>query len=258
MTTTMLSNTQVERFAEEGYLLFDDLLDPEDDLDPIIEEYESVLDRIASELYEQGETISRYDGLPFGERLTRITNETGKSLVRFFSPYLPPRNTERDTPFWAGPAVFNAIRNDKIMDALEPLIGGEIYASPIQNVRLKIPEHLLPRDPKTGAILDGATPWHQDGAFFEPEVDGVDMVTVWFPLSDATIENGCLAGPARKPSRGVFRPLPPRHQGQPGRSRPHSRGNLRRGRVAADAHETRGRAGISSPHDPRVAAQQKR
>ena len=153
-----------------------------------------------SELYEQGETTSRYDGLPFGERLTRITNETGKSLVRFFSPYLPPRNTERDTPFWAGPAVFNAIRNDKIMDAIEPLIGGEIYASPIQNVRLKIPEHFLPRDPKTGAPLDGATPWHQDGAFFEPEVDGVDMVTVWFPLSDATIENGCLAVLARKPS----------------------------------------------------------
>ena len=193
MTTTTFSKSQVEKFTEDGYLLFDDLLDPEDDLDPIIEEYESVLDRIAGELYEQGEVTSRFDGLPFGERLTKITNETGKSLVRFFSPYLPPRNTERDTPFWAGPAVFNAIRNDKIMDAIEPLIGGEIYASPIQNVRLKIPEHLLPRDPKTGAILDGATPWHQDGAFFEPEVDGVDMVTVWFPLSDATIENGCLA-----------------------------------------------------------------
>ena len=191
--TTTLTKTRVEKFAEDGYLLFDDLLDPEEDLDPIIEEYESVLDGIANELYEQGETTSRYEGLPFGERLTRITNETGKSLVRFFSPYLPPRNTERDSPFWAGPAVFNAIRNEKIMDAIEPLIGGEIYASPIQNVRLKIPEHLLPRDPKTGAILDGATPWHQDGAFFEPEVDGVDMVTVWFPLSDATIENGCLA-----------------------------------------------------------------
>ncbi len=79
MTTTMLSNTQVERFAEEGYLLFDDLLDPADDLDPIIEEYESVLDRIASELYELGEITSRFEGLPFGERLTRITNETGKA-----------------------------------------------------------------------------------------------------------------------------------------------------------------------------------
>ena len=191
--TTTLSKSQVEKFVEDGYLLFDDLLDPVEDLDPIIEEYETVLDRIASELYEQGEVTSRYEGLPFGERLTRITNETGKSLVRFFSPYLPPRSTERDTPFWAGPAVFNAIRNDKIMDALEPLIGGEIYASPIQNVRLKIPEHLLPRDPKTGALLDGATPFHQDGAFFEPEVDDSDMVTVWFPLSDATVENGCLA-----------------------------------------------------------------
>ena len=134
-----LSNSQVERFTDEGYLLFDDLLDPEEDLAPIIEEYESVLDGIAHELYERGETTSPYEGLPFGERLARITGETGKSLVRFFSPYLPPRSTERDTPFWAGPAVFNAIRNDKIMDALEPLIGGEIYASPIQNVRLKIP-----------------------------------------------------------------------------------------------------------------------
>ena len=191
--TTTLSKTKAEKFAEDGYLLFDDLLDPEEDLDPIIAEYESVLGRIASDLYEQGEISSRYEGLPFGERLTRITNETRKSLVRFFSPYLPPRNTKRDTPFWAGPAVFNAIRNDKILDALEPLIGGEIYASPIQNVRLKIPEHQLPRDPETGAPLDGATPWHQDGAFFEPEVDDVNMVTVWFPLSDATIENGCLA-----------------------------------------------------------------
>ena len=190
---TTLSKTRAEKFAEDGYLFFDDLLDPEEDLDPIIREYESVLDRIANDLYAQGEISARYEDLPFGERLTRITNETGKSLVRYFSPYLPPRNTERDTPFWAGPAVFNAIRNDKIMDALEPLIGGEIYASPIQNVRLKIPEHLLPRDPKTGVPLDGATPWHQDGAFFEPEVDDVNMVTVWFPLSDATIENGCLA-----------------------------------------------------------------
>ena len=64
MTTTTLSKTRVEKFAEDGYLLFDDLLDPDEDLDPIIEEYESVLDGIANELYEQGETTSRYEGLP--------------------------------------------------------------------------------------------------------------------------------------------------------------------------------------------------
>ena len=189
-----LTKGQIERFAEEGYLFFDDLLDPKRDLDPIIDEYSGVLERLASELHERGEIASRYGDLSFGERLTQITQETGKDFAKYFNPYLPPRNTERDTPFWTGPAVFNAIRNDKIMDVLESLIGGEIYACPIQNVRLKIPEHRLPRDPKTDALLrGGATPWHQDGAFFEPEVDDSAMVTVWFPLTDATIEKGCLA-----------------------------------------------------------------
>ena len=189
-----LTKGQIEQFAEEGYLFIDDLLDPEEDLDPIIDEYSGVLERLANELYERGDITSLYGDLSFGERLTKITQETGKSFTRYFSPYLPPRSTKRDTPFWTGPAVFNAFRNDKIMDVLESLIGGEIYSCPIQNVRLKIPEHLLPRDPKTGALLgDGSTPWHQDGAFFQPEVDDVAMITVWFPLTDATIEKGCLA-----------------------------------------------------------------
>ena len=189
-----LTTGQVEQFAEDGYLFIDGLLDPKRDLDPIIDEYETVLERLANELYERDEITSRYADLSFGERLTKITHETGKDFGRYFSPRLPPLSTKRDTPFWTGPAVFSAIRNDKIMDVLESLIGGEIYSSPIQSVRLKIPEHLLPRDPKTGALLaDGATPWHQDGAFFDPEVDDADMITVWFPLTDATIEKGCLA-----------------------------------------------------------------
>ena len=189
-----LTKGQIEQFDEEGYLFIDDLLDPKRDLDPIIDEYETVLERLANELYERDEIASRYADLSFGERLTQMTQETGKSLERYFSPRLPPLSTKRDTPFWTGPAVFDAIRNDKILDVLESLIGGEIYASPMQSVRIKPPEHRLPRDPKTGALLrDGATPWHQDGAFFDPEVDDAEMVTVWFPLTDATIEKGCLA-----------------------------------------------------------------
>ena len=189
-----LTKGQIEQFEEEGYLFIDDLLDPKRDLDPIIDEYEGVLERLANELYERDEIASRYADLSFGERLAQITQETGKSFERHFSPRLPPSSTKRDTPFWTGPAVFNVIRNDKIMDVLESLIGGEIYSSPMHSVRLKPPERLLPRDPKTGALLiDGATPWHQDGAFFDPKVDDAEMVTVWFPLTDATIEKGCLA-----------------------------------------------------------------
>jgi len=188
-----LTKDQNEQFVEEGYLFFDSLLDPERDLDPIIEEFEAILERLATELYEGGKITSRHADLPFGERLAKIVQETVENYTRYFNPSLPPRNITRDTPFWAGPAVFHAIRNERILDVLDSLIGGEIYVNPIQNVRLKIPEHLQPRNPKTGEILEGATPWHQDGAFFDPEVDNADMITVWFPLSDATVKNGCLA-----------------------------------------------------------------
>ena len=46
-----------------------------------------------------------------------------------------------DTPFWTGPAVFALLRNQAILDAVESLIGPEIYANPVQHVRIKPPEH---------------------------------------------------------------------------------------------------------------------
>src|SRR5262249_61910811 len=98
----------------------------------------------------------------------------------------------KHTPIWLGPAVFNVIRNEKILDAVESLIGPEIYSNPIQHVRIKPPEHLTPRDPVTGRLLMPATPWHQDQGVTLEEADETEMVTVWFGLSESTIDNGCL------------------------------------------------------------------
>ena len=94
----MLSAVQLEHFAKYGFLLFDSLLEPENDLEPVASEFESVLGRLAKELYEKELICSLYDNLVFGERLTKITLETGKSWARYFSPYLPPRNAKKDTP----------------------------------------------------------------------------------------------------------------------------------------------------------------
>jgi phytanoyl-CoA hydroxylase len=58
---------------------------------------------------------------------------------------------------------------------------------------MKPPEHLTPIDPATGRIQLGATPWHQDNGVLLEDADESDIITVWFPLTDATIENGCLA-----------------------------------------------------------------
>jgi ectoine hydroxylase-related dioxygenase (phytanoyl-CoA dioxygenase family) len=93
---------------------------------------------------------------------------------------------------WVGPAVFRALRNERLLDAVESLIGPEIYSNPVQHVRIKPPEHLTPKDPKTGRVQLGATPWHQDNGVVLPEADDTEMLTAWFPLLDATVENGCL------------------------------------------------------------------
>jgi hypothetical protein len=187
-----LTPAQVEQFNEQGYLLVEGVFDPEQDLDPIIEEYKDVLDRLAQELYERGEISSTYTELPFGARLTQIYAESGKVHAQYFDFSLPKGNVREDTPMWVGPAVFKVMRNPKLLDAVESLIGPEIYSNPVQHVRIKPPEHLTPKDPQTGQIQLGKTPWHQDNGVVLPEADETDMLTVWFPLLDATVENGCL------------------------------------------------------------------
>jgi ectoine hydroxylase-related dioxygenase (phytanoyl-CoA dioxygenase family) len=59
-------------------------------------------------------------------------------------------------------------------------------------VRIKPPEAIQPVDPKTGQAEVGATPWHQDNGVVTEDADATEMITVWFPLADATVENGCL------------------------------------------------------------------
>ncbi len=187
-----LTEEQLARIEEQGYLVVEGLFDPEQDLDPVIEEYAGVLDRLADELYESGEISSTYGDLPFGDRLTRIYAESGKVHAQYFDFSLPQKNVRADTPMWVGPAVFRLLRNEKLLDAVESLIGPEIYSNPVQHVRLKPPEHLCPVNETTGHAQLGATPWHQDTGVVRPEADETNMLTVWFGLWDATIENGCL------------------------------------------------------------------
>jgi phytanoyl-CoA hydroxylase len=186
-----LTEEQVEQFHREGYLLIEALFDPEADIEPITEEYKGVLDNLATELYANGEISSIYADLPFGQRLIEIYKESGKVHAQYFDFSLPQADVREDTPFWVGPAVFNALRNEKLLDAVESIIGPEIYSNPVQHVRLKPPEHLTPRDAE-GRVQLGKTPVHQDNGVILPEADQTDVLTVWFPLWDATVENGCL------------------------------------------------------------------
>lgn len=198
-----LTQQQVDQFHEEGYLLVDNLFDPEKDIDPIIEEYRMVLDKLADELYAKGEISSTYAELPFGPRLIEIYKESGKVHAQYFDFSLPLGNVRQDTPLWVGPAVFNTLRNERLLDAVESILGPEIYSNPVQHVRLKPPEHLTPKD-EHGHVQLGKTPVHQDNGVVLPVADQTDILTVWFPLWDANVENGCLVVWPRSHRQGLM------------------------------------------------------
>ncbi len=187
-----LTAEQLDHFHEQGYLVVEGLLDPDRDIAPVIREYEGVLDRLAHELHEAGTINSAYEELPFAERLTQVYRESGKVHAQYFDFSLPQGNVQPDTPFWAGPAVFRTLINEALLDAVESIVGPEIYSNPVQHVRLKPPERLTPVNEETGLAQLGITPWHQDNGVVLPEADDGEILTVWFSLTDASIEHGCL------------------------------------------------------------------
>jgi len=199
-----LTDRQLEHFEDQGYLVVEDLIDVAEYLDPMVEEYQGLLDQLANRLYAEGKLPSTYADLPFGRRLTQVYADTGKVWAQYFDFSLPFKNVKPDEPCHFGPTVFNILRNPDILDVVESLIGPEIYSNPVQHVRLKPPERLTPRDPETGRVLLGATRWHQDASVVIEEADETEMLTVWVPIVDATEENGCLCVVPRNHRAGLL------------------------------------------------------
>ena len=186
-----MTEEQLEHFEHFGFVAVEGVLDAEKVVDPVIEEYAGVLGRLADELFGQGKIASRYEELEFGDRVTQVYADSGEVHNKYFDFTLSQANVTHDTPFWVGPAVFNALTAPSLLDAVESLIGPEVYSNPVQHVRIKVPEAQSPRD-KEGNVIYGSAPWHQDCGVVNPEADETLMITVWFPLMDTDEENGCL------------------------------------------------------------------
>lgn len=187
-----LSLAQIETFGRDGFLAVDRLLD-EGDLSPLEHEYASVLDDVAHRLLLEGEISDPYDGMPFGERYSRLIAEYPE-LHRFFNVSLPLNNTPekpKDFCMHTGPAAFLLLRNAKILDVVESILGPEISSSPVQQVRLKPPRQMLSDDNAEHSNV-GVTTWHQDTVALLPDAANTQMLTVWVAITDATPENGCL------------------------------------------------------------------
>lgn len=183
----------LDTFNEQGFLVIDGALDPERDLDPVVAEYEALLDRLVEGWHAEGKLPSTFRELPFAQRFGRVLNEAPRDLnvMAHFDISLPFEGVTEATPIHLGPTTFGLLSNPKLLDVVEQVIGGEIYSNPIQHTRIKPPERELPEHLQSSSLLS-KTDWHQDQGVHLPEADATHMLTVWLPLTDATEANGCL------------------------------------------------------------------
>ncbi|QJD85474.1 phytanoyl-CoA dioxygenase family protein [Cohnella herbarum] len=164
-----LNKDQLEHYHTNGYVVLTDLLSDEDMQAPKQAMMEKV-SWIADELYGDGMITDKLENLPFEYRLSELfKGMTDKEFLKYGRSW-------RDRI----PGYYRLMSNPKILDAVESLIGGEIFSNPVYNVRPKVP-----------GVAAGAVPWHQDKSYW-PDANSNPVITVWISFVDATLENGCL------------------------------------------------------------------
>jgi len=164
-----LTQQQVAFYREEGYVLLPDLLSVED-MAPIKWALTDKVSEIAAKMIEAGKLADPMEAEPFETRLAKMFEGLADADFLEFGRSWRDRH----------PGYFPFLTNPKILDAVESLIGQEIFANPVYNTRPKVPH-----------VAAGAVPWHQDRSYW-PGANANPVITVWIPLVDANEVNGCL------------------------------------------------------------------
>lgn len=165
-----LSAEQVEQYDREGFLVVPDLLN-DGDMAVVRATMTDKVSTIAGDLLAAGLISDELESEPFATRLAKIFDGLGAE------EFLAYGRGWRDRL----PGYFELMSNPKIVDAVESLIGPEIFSNPVYNVRPKVPQ-----------VAAGAVPWHQDKSYW-PDANSNPVITVWISFVDATLENGCLS-----------------------------------------------------------------
>ena len=160
-----VTEAQLNQYEEDGYVVIEGAL-TDDDLSPVIGDYIEVVDEKARQLHAEGKLQHLYADEPFETRLARIAEEHGQGLGNM------------DLGATRRPDTFEFLRNEHLVDLIEPFIGPEITCNAISHMRPKMPAEDVP--------------FHQDAVFTTREAHHILQVTVWLPLMDVNEENGCL------------------------------------------------------------------
>ena len=161
------SPTPTEQFENDGYLVVRGAL-PDSVLQPIRDLITRNVDAHAQELQAEGAIDSVHADAPFGRRLALLYRDS-ESRMRSWNTFL------------FSPELYALVRHEAILDALQPLLGGEISFNGDYHLRPKMP----------GSTFT-AFPLHQDSQYYGPETGHILVISVWIPLVDVDEHNGCL------------------------------------------------------------------
>ncbi len=150
----ILSTDQIEFFHREGYLVIDQISDPEE-----VERLRVIYDR----LFEQ--RVGRADGNQFD---LGGTDEEGKQAV------LP----QILNPARYAPELIYGVFRANALSIAKQLLGPTATAQG---------EHAIFKPARIGA----PTPWHQDEAYWNPAMH-YNAFSLWMPLQPARLDNGCM------------------------------------------------------------------
>jgi len=112
----MLTQDQIGKFQTDGYLVVEDVI-PGDVLDRVQAEYSDVLNRLYDGWYEKGLVKDEPSRMTFWDKLLSAY-QAGCDYFQPLDISLPGDRIMTDTPFHIGPAVFDLLTAQPMLDAV--------------------------------------------------------------------------------------------------------------------------------------------
>ena len=163
-----LTDQDLRTFAEDGFVVARGVI-PLERIAALRAHLAALVDGAIAGWHAAGQITDLGADLPFETRLSTVAPTLAGTLGRGWRRQV------------ASPALYDLHNAPTLVDAVAHLLGPEVDAHSVWNVRPKLPGQQLT-----------TVPWHQDSAYFGPDTAASRILTVWIPLVPVDAHNGTL------------------------------------------------------------------